>query len=165
MPYILGTTGMRRANATVSPPPRNPPLYVRTYVATMSQQSWGKNYTRFWAVSALARDEVYHWVWGMLNVPHLARPSQLCPERSRPCWRRLSATGLFSYVCRNIQPFIGTYRYISITIYVYKQHCRVAGKSLWVQSCGQCFECRMALFFSVPIWLHVCWRHVFVTSV
>ena len=46
---------------------------------------------------AMARDEVHHSVWCLLDVPHLARPSRLCRGRPRPCSRRLPAGGAVSF--------------------------------------------------------------------
>ena len=45
-------------------------------------------------MNALARDEVHHSVWCLLDVPHLARLSRLYRGRPRPCSRRLPAAGV-----------------------------------------------------------------------
>ena len=54
---------------------------------------------------------------------------------------------------------IGTYQSRCMyTVYVYKKHSGVAGRSQSVQSEGQWFESRMALFLCVPMSLLFCWR-------
>ena len=64
-----------------------------------SQQSRSRIWTRFWAVNALDRGEVHLSVRGLLDVPHLARPSRPCKLRPRPCSCRLPAAGtVFVYL-------------------------------------------------------------------
>ena len=58
----------------------------------LSQQSRSHILTRFQAVNALDRDEVYLSVRWLLDVPRLARPSH---PSSKPCSRRLPAAGAF----------------------------------------------------------------------
>ena len=64
---------------------------------------------------------------------------------------------LFSFFCHTMQASIRTYRYVSITVYPYKKHSGVGGKSLSVQCEGQWFESRMTLFFG-------CQFHVFLLA-
>ena len=53
------------------------------------------------SLKALARDEVHHSVWCLLDVPHLARLSRLCRDWPRPCSRRLAAGGaLFFFLVK-----------------------------------------------------------------
>ena len=52
---------------------------------------------------AMARDEVHHSVWCLLDVPHLVRLSRLCRGRPRPCLRRLPAGGAL-FVIRSKYP-------------------------------------------------------------
>ena len=155
---------MRTANASVSPPWRTPPLYVCTYMVTMSQQSWGKKYTGFWAVSAQARDEVHHWVWGLLNVLHLARPSRLCLGRSRPCSRRLPATSFISYVEIFNRLLVRKDTYQSRSMYtsnIVKGRVSRCACNLTVSGSNvgrrYFFVCQFPFIF--------CWRNVFVTRV
>ena len=62
---------------------------------------------------------------------------------------------LFWCFYQNTEAFVRTYRYIvSTSVYVYKKHSGVAGRSLSVQPEGQWFESRMALFVCVPISLY-----------
>ena len=60
-------------------------------LAMSSQQSKSQIYTRFRAVIALVRDDIYHSVWRLLDVAHHARLSRFCRERPRPRTRCLPA--------------------------------------------------------------------------
>ena len=69
------------------------------------------------AASALARDEVHHSVWCLLDVPHLARLSRLCRGRPRPCSCRFPARGaVLVFLVKIHQRSIRTYRYILVSI-------------------------------------------------
>ena len=96
-------------------------------------------------------------------------------RRAPPCSSLLTAGGglgharivfrrrvLFSFFRRSIQASIRMYRYIPITVYVYKKHNVVAGRSLPVPSEDQWFESRVALFFCVPISLFLVGAMYFV---
>ena len=69
----------------------------------------------FWAVNALARDEVHHSAWCSLDAPHLVRLLWICRGRPRPCSRRrLPAVGsvfVFSTkLSKRLSVRIGTYQ-------------------------------------------------------
>ena len=64
-----------------------------------------------------------------------------------------------------MQASIRTYRYVSITVYPYKKHSGVGGKSLSVQCEGQWFESRMTLFFGCQFHVFFAGTMHFVTSV
>ena len=72
---------------------------------------------------------------------------------------------LFSFFCQNIQASIRTYRYLPITVHVYKKHSGAAAGSLSVESDGQSFESRMTLFFLLANFTFFVGAMYFVTSV
>ena len=63
-------------------------------LALSSQRSTSQISTGFQDVNALARDQVLHSVWCLLDEPHLARLSRLCRRRPGPCSRCLPAPSL-----------------------------------------------------------------------
>ena len=102
----------------------------------MSQRSRSQILTRFWAVNPLARDEVHHSVWCLLDVPYLARLSRPCQGRPQPCLRRLLATAVvfffFSKLLFRSLVSIRTYRYVTIC------HLSVGNSRCWRTSPLNC---------------------------
>ena len=65
-----------------------------------------------WAVNDLARNEVHHSLWCLLDVPRHARLSRLCRGRPRPCSRRLPARGAAFVFSSKIPIFYSYVKYI-----------------------------------------------------
>ena len=91
-------------------------------LATSSQQSESSDLDQVLRrANALARDEVHHSVWCLLNVPHHARLSRLCRRRPRPCSRRLPVKGAVFFFSSNFLTcvFVRIGRYQNLNNFTY----------------------------------------------
>lgn len=120
--------------------------YVGHVIDMLAMSSWrprSQFWTGVWAVYALARDEVHHSVWFLLDVLHLARLSRLCRGRPRPCSCCLPAPGSVSIYVKKSKSLIDTHK----SRYVFTKSSGVAGTSLSVETGGQWFDSPTAPFF------------------
>ena len=112
-------------------------------------------YRVFLDANALAPDEVHHSAWCLVGVPHPACLSRLFlgrPGRARLVSRQRVELCFF---CKIVRAFVRTYKYIPITVDVYKQPSRVAGMSLSGKSESMVRIPEVALFLAFFRQLHL----------